>query len=421
MRLKSSLIQPFQLLIRPHLTYQKWFNLRFSIFLLTFSLSMSHLHVGDLSIKMGSAEPTFSSSYKVPDWVLKEGTTSTSGARSTLLINSTLMGLGVYGPTLLFEPSISTNNEPSKLNVAGFFLTVGGSYVIPSLLYEEDEVTWAMTDFAHSAFARGIYHGVLMNSLIDGSIENSFRLASLFSITEGSLALYFSRKYQMNAGKTHTFTTVHDLSNLAVLSVLPSLANYTSVEAVQSILLGTSGLSLLGGYFYTQMRPFHTWGDAEVLRLSGALGVVSMLPLMVNFDINNEHIISALFLGGLIGGTVLGDLFLKEIDFSPSEALITDVVTVSGLILGVALGYLVLPTDMENMEDIGLWGGTLGAIAGYGIRIYQQGKKSLHSSSDLRQKSIEEPAIKTQISPWFTPSQVKLGEVNRGVAFTVNF
>jgi hypothetical protein len=352
-------------------------------------------------------------------WVLTEGTTPTTGARSTLLINTSLLGLGLYGPSVLLALTNDFNEDITRFPVLGYFLTVGGSYLIPSLLYNDDEVTWSMTDLAHSGFLRGILYGGLISMMITDNDTFPY-LSSLFSIAEGSLGLYFAKKYKMTSGETHTLSISHDIGILSALSIIPStLSSSMSQETYAGMILGFGGLGLLGGHFYSKART-HSWGDAELIRLSGLVGMTTILPILSTANIDNVHVGSALFLSGLIGGVAISDYFIKDLDFTPSEALITDVLTICGFFGGIALAYLVQP-EAES-ETPYLWGGSLGALSVYALRIYKKMKES--PSSNAGQKTanlVEEMPVQAQISPWITPSQIKVGEFNKGVSLTIQF
>ena len=372
---------------------------------------------------MAYTEPTSlsKSDSQSENWVLTEGTTPTAGARSALLINSTLLGLGIYGPTVLLEIDDS-NEEMSRPPLLGYLLTVGGSYALPSLLYDDNEVTWAMTDLANSGFSRGLFHGSLINILLDGSSQNAFRLASLFSIAEGSLGLYFANKYKMNAGKTHTLTVSHDLGNLVAVSLLPAfLDSNLSSNTYTSLYLGLGGLGLLGGHFYSNQRS-HSWGDAEMIRLSGLVGMNTILPILATADVDDLTLGSIFLLSGLVGGVTISDYFIKDLDFTPSEALVTDLLTVGGFFGGIALAYFIAPDSTD--ETYYLWGSALGALSAYSLRIYNKMNQSPHSSSNTANTKADgftPTPVRAQIGPWFTPSQVKMGEINRGLSLTVQF
>ena len=400
-----------------------YYTLRVSLLSVCFSLLSSP----SFATPSSSTKP---GNQKASTWVQSEGTIPSSWARSALLGTTSSMGLGIYAPTV-----IVTAEGDSLAGEGGGDVGVGtlglafsvliGSYLIPAFTYDEDEVTWAMTDLAVAGFSRGLYHGGLLNVLAydsnaDPSLSTFAIFPSLLSIAEGATGLYFAKKYKWTAGYTHTLTVSHDLvsagSIFGFLALVDATESDLSGKGFVSMVLGSSILGVAGGHFYSKYRS-HSWGDAEFVRLSSVLGMGAILPTLSHLDYLSSQSLAGpfgLLLGGLIGGAWLGDYLVKDIDLRPMDAVLMDIATVGGY-----LGGLFIPAALASEEPAILWGGALGAALGYGLSYsyFSKVSKSSSTSASLGQ----EPAYKAALSPWITPSQVKLGEMNRGLAFTLQF
>ena len=65
----------------------------------------------------------------------------------------------------------------------------------------------------------------------------------------------------------------------------------------------------------------------------------------------------------------------------------------------------------------------MGASSAFAFSIYNKMNQSPQSTPRLKKKAglMENLPVKAQLGPWVTPSQVKLGEINRGISLSIQF
>jgi uncharacterized membrane protein YeaQ/YmgE (transglycosylase-associated protein family) len=124
-------------------------------------------------------------------------------------------------------------------------------------------------------------------------------------------------------------------------------------------LLGTTA-GLAGGYWLERDRD-NTWGDAEVMRASGLVGVLAGIAAADGFNARDRQTAATIMVAGL-AGTVIGDRLVARTDFSVGQSVLVDLSTAAGGLAGAGLLYLVSPRDWSERPF--LVAATLGAAGG---------------------------------------------------------
>lgn len=341
---------------------------------------------------------------------MSEGLEPSSGARTALIGTTTLLGLSLYGPTLVSIPGI----ESTRLKVGSYTLGASMALATPLLLYGKKEVTWGMSDLGFTGFTRGAIHGALFSGALE--INDDFGLLasmSISSLIEGSLGLLYAQSAHLHAGETQSLAVGHDLG-FAIGALLATPFNLSFPKA-SMLMLSTSLLGYVGGEFYRRHRetPWggtHSWGNYELIRLSSILGLYGGGVFATQFDATQETtMISALLMMG--GGAALGDLLAQKRLLSFNEALLIDLSTFGGGLLGTGLSYLLFS---EISSDQLLLGSLAGALSGY-IVSYR-----FTDALDLSRSSDEKNPPQVTLGPLWLPQSHSQASI-RGFALSGQF
>ncbi|HUG41917.1 MAG TPA: hypothetical protein VMM12_15710 [Longimicrobiales bacterium] len=232
-------------------------------------------------------------------------------------------------------------------------LTAGASFVIPYLYTRDRPVTYGMANAGFWGATRGLTHGVYLVNLLDDTPSDraALGLGMALSLAEGLGGYSWARATDMSAGQAHTIGNFGDFGHAWAGSVL-LMAQPDPDQAAFATLLAGAGLGLAYGTTRSAALPY-TWGDAEVQRAAFFLGAGN--GAVVWDWIFGEHasdddirFLGAALLGGSIAGLLAGDHALRGHDFSAGQAILVDLGTLAGGLLGLGLAVLVSP---ENVDD----------------------------------------------------------------------
>ena len=313
------------------------------------------------------------------------------GERLALLGTSTALGLGLYGWTVPGVLGVEANKSAGAF-VGVYMLTAAGSFILPQLLIS-DRVSPGQANLAFYGGTRGIWQGVLVGALLAGELdpdhhwrgwEASMLLGSLGGLIGG---YHLARATDMTAGEARTMAAVGDLGlamgfgagfllrfdgeplvcpvdseNPGCFGFNPQ-ADSQARKMAAAGLLG-SGLGLVGGYVLGKHRD-HTWGDGEVLRGATLLGIWSAWGLVeaggTTVSLDNRPFTASLMAGGALG-LLAGDRLVRRTDFSVGQAILVDLGTISGGLVGAGATWLIAGDDAERPFVIA---SALGAIGGF--------------------------------------------------------
>jgi uncharacterized membrane protein YeaQ/YmgE (transglycosylase-associated protein family) len=318
--------------------------------------------------------------------------------RVAIMGATTSLGLGLYGWTL--PGALGVDAQQSTRGFVGLYMvTAASSFIVPYLVLRDQPVTAGQANLSFYGGTRGIWHGVLVGSLIAGEIGPNRRSQGwkasmlLGSVGEMMGGYQLSRALQLSAGEARTMAALGDfglafgfgtgfLANLngeprncfqfsdpppGCFGPDPEVDSHSRKMAAAGLV--GSGLGLAGGYFLARRRD-NSWGDGEVLRASMALGtwtaagIADLTDRNRDFtDFNNRKYTAALMAGGTVG-LVLGDRLVRKTNFSPGQSMLVDLSALSGGLLGAGVTYLA-PGDDSRKPYV--FASALGSLAGFAL------------------------------------------------------
>ena len=285
-------------------------------------------------------------------------------ARPVFLLTTTTLGVAAWGWTLPLALGLTDGDDDGRAAVGLYMVTAASSFVVPYLATRSREVTWGQANMAFYGGTRGLEYGLLISNMIfgeeggdiDGDHERAFAASLLLGSISGVIAgTWWAGSNRMSAGDAHTvgvlgdwglfagFVTGHlfGLDDLSGDFGEPRFdARARSMAASGAI---GSALGLTAGRQLSLART-HTWGDAEVMRGAGLLGVMAGVTTSFGFgyDDSSEGSLLTMAIGGGLG-LVGGDLLVRDTDFSVGESILTDLALVSGGLGAAGLTYLITP------------------------------------------------------------------------------
>jgi hypothetical protein len=302
------------------------------------------------------------------------------------LLTTTGLGVAAWGWALPVALGL-TDGDDARAAVGLYMLTAASSFVVPYLATRSSEVTWGQANMAFYGGTRGLEYGLLISNMLFGedggdidSHERAFAGSLLLGSISGVIAgTWWAGRNGMSPGDAHTtgvwgdyglfagFVTGHvfgldDLSGEFGEPRFDARARSMAASgAIGSVLGLTAGRQL-------SLARKHTWGDAEVMRGAGLLGVMAGVTtaFAFNYDDSSEGTLLTMAIGGGLG-LVGGDLLVRDTDFSIGESVLTDLALVSGGLGAAGLAYLIAP---DAGEVTYLLAGTVGAGLGGGLSYY---------------------------------------------------
>jgi hypothetical protein len=318
--------------------------------------------------------------------------------RYMLLIGTTLLGLSLYGPTL-----ISAADASGKTGVGLYMLGAGGSFFVPYLVTRTSPVTWGMSDAWWHGATSGALHGAMALAIGDSDVDTTAMLTalSLGSLGEGTLATLWAQATDASPGLTNVMGKGSDFgaafgAGLAAI-VLP--ADQVTTRSMSIAGLAGTGAGYLLGWEYAQKRDV-TWGDAEVLSDAGLLGAaVAAVPLVLGQP-DNYRVVVGTLVGGAALGLVAGDRLLEGRDFSPGQGVVMELSSIAGGLVGAGLGYLISPSDDDSAEGkIITTGAALGGVGGFALAYLGLDTRA------QRPDGAQAPALTLQLAPDLAPGR----------------
>jgi hypothetical protein len=163
------------------------------------------------------------------------------------------------------------------------------------------------------------------------------------------------------------FTTGHllgldDLTSGDGLARLDARARSMSAAGLTGTVLGIAGGRLLS------LARDNTWGDGEVMRMGGLVGVLAGATTAAvggYLEDSRPALATMTVAGGL--GLWLGDALVRNTDFGAGSAVLIDLATVAGGMGAAGVTYLV---DSDGGPAEYLLASTLGAVGVGGLTYY---------------------------------------------------
>ena len=285
-------------------------------------------------------------------------------------------------------------------------LTGATSFVAPLLLTTDREITWGQSNLGFYGGTRGMEYGVLVSHLLlgddGGNIDDSEPRAFAASILLGSVAgltggTLWAGHARMSAGDARTVAVLGDYGLFAGL-VTGHALGWDELEgefgqprlddrarAMSASGLVGSALGLTSGRLLSLSRD-NSWGDGEVMRAGGLLGVLAgfTTAALLDYEDSSRKSLATMVIGSGLG-LALGDWLVRDTSFGVGESVLVDLSLVAGGLGATGLTYLFTESGDASLY---LSAATLGAATTGGLAYY-----ALRDREDTRATSGQTPGV----------------------------
>ena len=331
--------------------------------------------------------------------------------RTVFLATTTLLGLTAYGWTVPTALDIESN----RTFLALYMFTAGTSFVAPYILTRKHELSWGTTNAAWYGGTRGLLHGAMIGRAIDTDASQRGTAVALFF--GSAVELTATTLWGMSTDPTPAAVRAMAWGGDFGLLFGMGLAHLTGLDLhdrqsdlnmndsgarllLVSGLLGNVGGVIAGKVLAEKSGARLTWGDGEVNRAAGLLGALSGAAIADWFDAFGKNQ-SRAYVGAMMTGTALG-LYLGHrlgvsTDFSVGRAVLVDLGTLAGGLLGAGITYLVASgTDDVTPFATAAAGG---AILGFALTTYSLGVPGSFDAAAARGPSGFVPQLVPMLGP----------------------
>ena len=303
--------------------------------------------------------------------------------RTLLVATTTGAGLGFYA----WAVPVILNVDDTKGQVGLYMLVASASFFGPWLWSADRPVTLGMANGAFWGVTRGIVHGIAAHRVLAGpgpevdcvsdpdprcyerADEERDRwgrqrtLSALaFSVGEGLAALGWTKAADASAGDAHLVGIVSDFgAALSPAAGVVVAGDGLEETATWGLVLAGAAAGIPAGVALRNARD-HSWGDAEVFRAVGLLGALTGATAADLVANEQERLVAGLVLGGALGGLVLGDWLVRPRDLGAGQGLLVDLGTIAGGLLGAGVAVLTASDEPDEtalllLTTAGAWGG----------------------------------------------------------------
>ncbi len=329
-----------------------------------------------------------------------------SEGRTPLLITSTVFGLAAWG--WMVPGSFDVQNSQAQVGL--YMLSSGASFAVPYFATRDAPVTAGMAHAFFSGGTRGLLTGYLARMALhtptnqfdsslgsESQVDSSLLLASLTGSIGG---LLWAREAKIDAGSAHITGIGGDFGFFDGFMLASILRLNDTHTKAQFTLLG-GGLGYVGGAVFSHYREM-TWGDSEVLRMSGLLGMLAAaVPLAWAERKNDERIPFSVLTVGSVVGLVVGDRLTVDRDIDVATALIVDLATVAGGLVGLGTVFLVQGNQNSKAGPL-VTGAMLGAGLSFFLSYRLSDKPAVHNAAQQLQTWL--PALpQVSLAPLILP------------------
>jgi hypothetical protein len=272
------------------------------------------------------------------------------------LLTTTVLGLAIDGWALPGVLGIHASDSPRTF--VGLYMVAGASsFVLPFLATRGGAVSAGQANGAFYGGTRGALFGLLAAKVIAGDVSTdhqygafagSLLAGSVLGLTAGTL---LGDHLQVSPGQAHTTGVVGDFrlglgfgfAFLLGFDDADKTADQRARRIGGSALVGAAG-GIFGGYRLARARD-NSWGDAEVMRATGLVGVLAGVTVADGFSTSHRPTAAIVMTGGVVGA-FLGDRLIADTDFSVGQSIIVDLATVAGGLASAGLLYLFSPPGL---------------------------------------------------------------------------
>lgn len=286
--------------------------------------------------------------------------------RSALLWGSTLWSLFYYGSAASYAFSASDSFEPSA---ATYLLAGGVGFLLPALLTNNANVSEGAASLALGGMFQGAIHGWLLSGLIAGDDLNSktgFGISILTGVAETVVGYVVGSNLDIKEGTASVINTTEFYTmvcgGLLGLTIIgpEEFGNKVGLRLSSGLALaGAAGGIILGNAISN--TQYFSPTDATVYGTSGLLGLTlpyAILAAALDGSIDGR-LVSGLGIVGVAGGLLLGNEFVKGLNFRGEDGTIVVLGTLAGALVGTGIGVLASET---RVGAVAAW---LGAAAGF--------------------------------------------------------
>lgn len=257
---------------------------------------------------------------------------------------------GLFG--LLYGGAIDYLANVTDPGVAGAIplLTAGASTLIPMLIIKDKKVNYNSLALAMHGKALGGLQGVALGLLITGSdLDDDSKgklvvgLATASSIGLGRLGFVLGRDKPWSQGRAALYTHYGIFTPLEGLSVVGALkADDPRLYGIVSLACGA------GGYLIAdQVARKNDFTRGDVTAISTLTTLNGLLGLFIASDISGDSETGAGLLMlpavGAIGGTIAGQIWLKDARLTPQQGRNTALASTGGALIGAGLVLIFNP------------------------------------------------------------------------------
>jgi len=298
--------------------------------------------------------------------------------RTKLLVWSTVLALGFYGPAA----PIILDVDDSQGAVGLYMVAAGAGFILPFLATKHIPVTEAGAVLGTYGGTRGILHGALAAYLFrhDPTDQAFFGGGVIGGLTEGIGGFALANAGHLSAGTAemigigsdaglgYGFAASH-LAGLLDSSFDPATGEFHEEKRAATIavaLLSAAG-GAGAGYALSRTEPF-TRGDAFFFRNAGVLGAHLGVAVADGLNPNGDKdkLYSALATAGGTLGLVAGARLVHGRDFTTAQGTFATLGQIAGGLVGLGTAYLVSSRSGDNSTVL-LAGSAIGAGLGYGL------------------------------------------------------
>ena len=313
-------------------------------------------------------------------------------ARAPVIATTTALGLALWGWTLPNALGLHAGDQ-GRAYLGLYMLTAAASFVVPYQITRDHPPSASQMNAIFYGGTRGGEWGLLLSNLIFGRAggetdvehERAFAASLLLGSVGGAIAgSLLAPRLELAPGDVRTVAALGDYGLFAGFALghifgLDQIGQdwETSAQNTRARAMSAAGLfgtlaGLGGGHLLASQRT-NTWGDGEVMRGAGALGVFTGATAAVVFerDENNKVLLGLMLAGGGLG-LLGGDQFVRNQDYSPGEALVIDLALVTGGLGGAGLTYLVSDSHEPKRYFIAATLGSAGCGAAVALALGRQ-------------------------------------------------